>query len=89
MRYIQSSIKFESGISKMQVEAELGFINGKEVIGKYGQLAVAFSNNDKLIRITSCPEYRDTLEKTKINFENVILFITLTLPVILIYLGLS
>jgi len=73
----------------VQVKAELGLTNGKEVLGKYSQLAVAFSNNDKLIRITSCPEYPDTLEKTKINFENVILFITLTLPVILIYLGLS
>lgn len=68
----------------MKVEAELRLTNGKEVLGKYSQLAVAFSNNDKLIRITSCPEYPDTLEKTKINFENVILFISLTLPVILI-----
>ena len=64
--------------------------NGKDVLGKYSQLSVTFNYSNKLTHIKSCQECPDTLEKTKVvNFEKLILFVTVTLPVILIYLGLN
>ena len=64
--------------------------NGRESLGKYTQLAVAYSKNNKVISIESCTLCPDNLENvTKIDFEKVVLFMTATLPVILIYLGLQ
>ena len=64
--------------------------NGRESLGKYVQLAVAYSKDDKVINIESCNMCPDNLENvTKIDFEKIVLFVTATLPVILIYLGLK
>jgi hypothetical protein len=65
-------------------------VNGKTTMGKYTQLAVAYSKDDKVINIESCTLCPDNLVTVnKIDVEKIILFATGTLPVILIYLGLQ
>ena len=64
-------------------------VNGKEAIGKYVQLSVAYSKDDKVRSIESCSLCPDNLVIThKIDFEKIILFVTVTLPVLLLYFGL-
>jgi hypothetical protein len=66
--------------------------NGKKTIGKYMQLEVAYSKKDnKVIHIESCndcPDNLTTTSKVNINIEKVMTFISVTLPVILVYIGL-
>jgi hypothetical protein len=65
-------------------------VNGKKVIGKYEQLAVAYSKEGKVINIESCNLCPDNLVSTrKIDFNKIIIFVTITLPVLLIYFGLQ
>ena len=65
-------------------------VNGKRVIGKYLKLMVAYSKEDKVINIESCNLCPDNLVTTKkLDFEKLILFATVTLPVILLYFGLK
>lgn len=64
--------------------------NGKKMLGKYVQLAVAYSKDDKVIGIESCNLCPDNLvTKSRIDFEKIFAFITVTLPVLLVYLGLK
>lgn len=64
--------------------------NGKEALGKYAQLDVTYTLKNKVTHIETCRMCPDDLVTTsKINFEKIILFITVTLPVILIYFGLQ
>ena len=61
-------------------------VNGKEAIGKYVQLAIAYSKDNKVINIESCSLCPDNLVTTqKIDFGKIILFVTVTLPVLLLY----
>ncbi len=63
-------------------------INGKQVTGKYLQLEVGYSKDNKVISIESCNYCPDNLVSTsKIDFEKVLAFFTVTIPVILIYIG--
>lgn len=65
-------------------------LNGKEVIGKYVQLLVTYSKDDKMTGIESCIQCPDNLmNTTKVDFEKIIVFVTITLPVLLIYFGLK
>jgi hypothetical protein len=65
-------------------------VNGKKATGKYVQLAVAYSKDDKVINIESCSLCPDNLITTsRVDFEKIIVFITVTLPVLLIYFGLQ
>ncbi len=65
-------------------------VNGQEVLGRYIQLAVTYTNDDKLVNMESCTLCPDNLEKvTKIDYMKIILFVTVTLPVILLFLGLK
>ncbi len=66
-------------------------VNGRKSIGKYVQLEVAYSIKDcKVIRIESCNMCPDNLMNTsKVDFDKIIVFITVTLPVLLIYFGLK
>lgn len=62
--------------------------NGRESLGKYTQLAVTYSKKDKVTGIGSCIDCPDNLENvTKVDVEKIVLFLTATLPAILIYLG--
>lgn len=64
--------------------------NGKETIGKYLQLEVTYSKDNKVISIESCNLCPDNLVTTStIDFEQIFIFITVTLPVILIFIGLK
>jgi outer membrane protein assembly factor BamE (lipoprotein component of BamABCDE complex) len=64
--------------------------NGNKRLGKYVQLMVGYSNENRAISIESCSLCPDNLVvKDKIDFEKIFVFITVTLPVILIYVGLT
>ena len=65
-------------------------VNGSESIGKYVQLDVGYSKDNKVISIASCDLCPDNLVTTsKIDFERVLLFVTVTLPLTLVYFGLK
>lgn len=65
-------------------------VNGRKKIGKYVQLEVGYSKKDKVISIESCNMCPDNLVNIdKIDFGKIIIFLTVTLPVLLIYLGLQ
>ena len=64
--------------------------NGNKRLGKYVQLMVAYSKDNKAVSIESCSLCPDNLVvKDKIDFEKIFVFITVTLPLILIYFGLN
>jgi outer membrane protein assembly factor BamE (lipoprotein component of BamABCDE complex) len=65
-------------------------LNGKKAMGKYVQLAVTYSKNDRVLGIESCNLCPDNLVTTsKIDFGEVLVFFTVTLPILLIYFGLQ
>jgi outer membrane protein assembly factor BamE (lipoprotein component of BamABCDE complex) len=65
-------------------------VNGNKSIGKYVQLNVAYSKQGKVINIESCSLCPDNLVTvSKIDFAKVLLFVTVTLPVLLVYFGLK
>jgi len=64
--------------------------NGNKRLGKYVQLMVGYSKDNRAISIESCSLCPDNLVvKDKIDFEKIFVFITVTLPVILLYVGLT
>lgn len=65
--------------------------NGKESIGKYTQLYVAYSTKtNKVVHIESCDDCTDNLVTTsKVDIGKVFTFISVSLPVILVYIGLK
>jgi len=64
--------------------------NGNKRLGKYVQLMVAYTKDDRAISIESCSLCPDNLViKDKIDFEKIFVFLTVTLPVILLYVGLT
>ncbi len=65
-------------------------INGRATQGKYKPLAVTYSKDSVLLSMESCSLCRDDLTSmTKLDFEKIIMFLTVTVPVLLIYLGLK
>ncbi len=65
-------------------------VNGSKATGKYVQLNVGYSKDNKVISIESCTMCPDDLVNAqKIDFEKITAFITITLPVLLIYFGLK
>jgi outer membrane protein assembly factor BamE (lipoprotein component of BamABCDE complex) len=64
--------------------------NGNKRLGKYVQLMIAYTKDDRAISIESCSLCPDNLVvKDKIDFEKIFVFLTVTLPVILLYVGLT
>lgn len=64
--------------------------NGKVVKGRYVQLSVTYSNANRVTKMEACDACGATLTTTrKIDFNKISLFVTATLPVILIYFGLK
>lgn len=65
-------------------------VNGKKVIGKYVQLDITYSKDGKVISIETCRYCPDILlTKSKVDIGKIVIFVTVTMPVILIYLGLK
>jgi hypothetical protein len=64
--------------------------NGFKSKGRYIQLEVSFSKKDKVTNISSCNVCPDYLEsENSINISDFVTFFSVTLPVILIYIGLK
>jgi hypothetical protein len=77
-------------IDRKTLSFNTGPTNGREVRGRYVQMFITYSKDDKVINIESCPQCPDNLMKeTRIDLEKIFLFATVTLPVILIYVGLK
>ncbi|MES2779986.1 MAG: hypothetical protein V4651_08845 [Bacteroidota bacterium] len=65
-------------------------VNGRKALGKHMQLAVAYNKNDVLVNIESCIECsNDLVSMSKLDFQKITMFITVTLPVVLLYVGLK
>ena len=65
-------------------------INGRKSRGKYVQLQITYSKKDNVTKIESCNTCTDNLVNVnKIDFSGIIVFVTVTLPVLLIYFGLK
>lgn len=65
--------------------------NGKSVKGKYVNLMITYDNvSGKSTRIESCNDCDPTLvEEKKFDINKVITFLTVTLPVVLVFLGIQ
>lgn len=64
--------------------------NGRVTDGKYVPIALSYSKDSVLLKIESCSLTEDNLTSmSKLDFEKIIMFLTVTVPVILIYLGLK
>ncbi len=65
-------------------------VNGRRALGKHMQLSAAYNKNDILINIESCIECsNDLVNLSKVDFQKITMFITVTLPVVLLYIGLK
>jgi hypothetical protein len=65
-------------------------LNGKKVSGKYVQLAVTYTKDTCVASIESCNLCPDNLVTTsKIDFGEILVFVTVTLPLLLIYFGVN
>ncbi|MBL0048233.1 MAG: hypothetical protein IPP32_09095 [Bacteroidetes bacterium] len=65
-------------------------VNGRSALGKYIQLAVSYSKENKVIHVESCTLCPDNLSNTKkLDVQKLIVFLTITLPVILVFIGLN
>ncbi len=65
-------------------------VNGSETPGKYIQLDVTYTNDNHIVSVESCRICPDNLVTTsKIDFAKMLVFVTVTLPVLLIYFGLK
>lgn len=63
--------------------------NGIKAIGKYVDLFVTYDKEGKMLSMESCSECSETEEKTqKIDVNKVITLMTITLPAMLVFLGL-
>ena len=63
--------------------------NGVKATGKWVDLFVTFSWDGKLTKIESCSDCEETkTTEQKVNINAVITFITVTVPAVLLYLGL-
>jgi hypothetical protein len=65
-------------------------VNGIQTKGKFVQLFITYSRDGKVISIESCSLCPDNLVvRSKIDFEKIFVFITITLPLLLIFFGLK
>ena len=63
--------------------------NGRAVRGKYVNLLVTYNAEGKLIALESCVDCDETIiEEKKIDKDKIVTLITVTLPAVMIYLGL-
>lgn len=64
--------------------------NGKEVKGKYINLMVTYNIYDKAIKFESCNKCDEsTIEEKKFDVNKLATFLTVTLPVVLVFLGIT
>lgn len=64
--------------------------NGKASLGKYVQLNVTYSNDGKVMAIDSCGMCpANMVEVTKIDFEKILGFLMVTVPALLVLVGLQ
>jgi len=65
-------------------------LNGIQTKGKFVQLFVTYSKDGKVMNIESCSLCPDNLVvKSKVDFEKVFVFLTITFPLLLIFFGLK
>jgi len=64
--------------------------NGKRIDGKYVNLLVTYNKQGLAKNIMTCSDCDETaIETKKINIDKVITLLTVTLPIVLVYLGIK
>lgn len=64
--------------------------NGKSVKGKYVNLMISYNIYDKATKIESCNKCDESsIEEKKFDFNKLTTFLTVTLPVVLVFLGIT
>lgn len=64
--------------------------NGKTVKGKYVNLMITYNVYDKAIKLESCNKCDESaIEEKKFDFNKLATFLTVTLPVVLVFLGIT
>jgi len=64
--------------------------NGKEALGKYVNLIVSYDTAGRVVYNQTCSECDKTIEeKNKLDIDKVVSLVTVTVPAILIFLGLK
>lgn len=64
--------------------------NGKEIKGKYVNLMVTYNIYNKAVKIESCNKCDESaIEEKKFDFNKLATFLTVTLPVVLVFLGIT
>jgi hypothetical protein len=64
--------------------------NGKASLGKYVQLNVTYANDGRMMAIETCSMCpANMVEVTKIDFEKILGFLMVTVPALLILVGLQ
>lgn len=64
--------------------------NGKEIKGKYVNLMVTYNIYDKAVKIESCNKCDESsIEEKKFDVNKLATFLTVTLPVVLVFLGIT
>ncbi|MBL7911245.1 MAG: hypothetical protein JNJ41_09355 [Bacteroidia bacterium] len=64
--------------------------NGKSVKGKYVNLMVSYNIHEKATKIESCNKCDESaIEEKKFDVNKLVTFLTVTLPVVLVFLGIQ
>jgi hypothetical protein len=64
--------------------------NGKKVLGRYVNLMITYDKAGRSKKMESCDDCDETIiEEKKVNIDKVITLLTVTLPIVLVYLGIK
>ncbi len=64
--------------------------NGKDVKGKYVNLMITYNIDNKAAKIESCTKCDESsIEEKRLDFNKLATFLTVTLPVVLLFLGIK
>ena len=64
--------------------------NGKQVLGNYANLLVTYNKKGVSTKIENCTDCDlTTVEEKKLDINKIVTFLTVTLPVVLVFLGIK
>ncbi len=64
--------------------------NGKQVLGNYANLLVTYNKKGVSTKIENCTDCDlTTIEEKKLDINKIVTFLTVTLPVVLVFLGIK
>lgn len=64
--------------------------NGKQVLGNYANLLVTYNKKGLATKIENCTDCDlSTIEEKRLDINKIVTFLTVTLPVVLVFLGIK